>query len=129
MKITVADVRRLVRQWSAVLGLSNLWDISIQVNDTEADAKPEYAKDAGVIDPEFGNYQALLIINAWQPEAQKNLDGLVAHELAHLVLYPIETALEDALPGIKGTRHVLVEQAVEAIGQSLMRVKRARRRK
>ncbi len=118
MKVTTANVRKLVKKWSARLGLEPQWKFDIRVNATESEC-PEDMRDAeAAISCNDGYFHAVLVVNAFNVE---DLDLAVCHEICHITLWPLsEIALAAYGERFEGRARAAFEAATERISRALV---------
>ncbi len=118
MKVTAANVRRLIRKWHALLGLEPQWQFEVRIHATESDC-PEDMRDAeAAISANDGYFHAVLVINSFNVD---NLELAIVHELTHIVLWELsEIALAAYGDKFEGRARAAFEAATERISRALV---------
>ena len=85
--LTDDAIQSLFQKWIDILRLKNQWDIRLElVRD------PAFRK-TGDIKIDCDDRKAMLMLNVLNPK-QENPEGVIAHELMHLKLYPLDQLTE-----------------------------------
>lgn len=93
MKVTDKDVSRLVAKWAKAYKLDPAWSFSLKINESPDHEDEDQVDAAASIYVEEGYFIARLIVNTWRIDSLKELDHVICHEIAHVVLAPMWTLL------------------------------------
>jgi hypothetical protein len=118
------EIRRLVAKWRKHLDISNQWRIEITIHDRPGERDTDDAQACISVSPQY--MHASLEVNAWQCDGV-DLDEVIAHEMLHVVLKPVETIVESAMGerfAELGEQHL--EGLVERLTRALVRLERAK---
>lgn len=80
-------LKQLFEKWIEILRLKNNWDIKLELIDSDNFKKTGDFK----LDPDARN--AILMLNKRNPK-EDNLEEIIAHELLHMKLYPLDQITE-----------------------------------
>lgn len=118
------DVTRLVRKWRKHLGIGEQWRVDVKVNEHPSGSEAEDAQAHITVTPQY--FHASLEVNAWQVDGV-DLDEVIAHEMLHVLMKPIETIVEGAMGerfAELGEQHL--ESVVERMARALVRLERSK---
>ncbi|MEA4811460.1 MAG: hypothetical protein VB108_02680 [Anaerolineaceae bacterium] len=87
MTLSDKKLMQLFEKWIEILRLKNNWDIKLELVDSDDFKKTGDFK----VDPDVRT--AILMLNKRNPK-EANLEEVIAHELLHLKLYPLDQVTE-----------------------------------
>lgn len=90
--MTNKELTALFDKWTALLRLTNSWDIQLELMDD-----PSFEK-TGDFHIDCDDRKAVLLLNVRNPK-QENPEEVIVHELMHLKLYPLDQLTEGLIEG------------------------------
>lgn len=84
------DLVQICEKYCAKLRISPLWDVKLQLVED-----PSWRK-TGDIKIDCDDRKAILLLNIINPK-QENLEEVIAHELMHLKMYPLDQVTESLI--------------------------------
>ena len=88
--LTHAEIMPILERWSSRLRITPAWDVKLELV-----ADPDWRK-TGDIKIDCTDKKAIVLINAANPK-QENIEEVIAHELFHLKMYPLDQVTESLI--------------------------------
>ncbi len=118
MKVTAANVRKLIKKWRDRLGIAPQYKFDLRINKTESECPEELRDCEAAITCNDGYFYAAIVVNAFNV---KDLELAIVHELTHVVLHELsEIAIAAYGDKFEGRARAAFEAATERISRALV---------
>jgi hypothetical protein len=128
MRLGDADAIRTIKYWAGILGIDPIYQFKVKVNNApDPDVKVKDRKDIqATVSVDQSYFSIRITINAYEFEASE-LDGVVIHELIHVVLAPLDSIVTASLGPLSEHATNLCEAATERLTQAFVKLAKAKK--